>query len=92
MKMKPIPEKTVKELYALISSLKDAEECEALFSDLCTNKEIEKMAQRVHAAGLLLEGKTYQQVILDTDISSTTLSRISRSVQYGNGYKRFLMK
>ena len=35
------------------------------------------MAQRVRAAKLLLEGKTYQQVIEETEISSATLSRVS---------------
>ena len=43
------------------------------------------MAQRVRAAKLLLEGKTYAQVITETDISSATLSRVSRCIQYGEG-------
>ena len=54
--------------------------------------EIEKMAERVEAAKLLLEGKTYNQVIAETDISSATLSRVSRCVQYGKGYSKFLKK
>ena len=62
----------------------------ALFEDLCTRKELEKMAERVYAAKLLLEGKTYNQVIAESDISSATLSRVSRCVQYGKGYKAFL--
>ena len=62
----------------------------ALLSDLCTVKEIEQMAQRVKAAKLLIEGKTYNQVIEETDISSATLSRVSRCVQYGEGYSKFL--
>lgn len=61
-----------------------------LLSDLCTDREIEKMAERIRAAKLLIEGKTYNQVIEETDISSATLSRVSRCVQYGDGYKRFL--
>ena len=48
------------------------------------------MAQRVKAAKLLIEGKTYTQVIAETDISSATLSRVSRCVQYGKGYVRVL--
>ena len=48
------------------------------------------MAQRLRAAKLLLDGKTYNQVIDETDISSATLSRVSRCVQYGNGYRKFL--
>ena len=51
---------------------------------------LEQMAQRVKAAKLLIEGKTYNQVIEETDISSATLSRVSRCVQYGTGYSKFL--
>ena len=78
------------ELYALLASLQTAADVRALFTDLCTEKEVERMAQRVRAATLLQEGKTYQQVIEETDISPTTLSRVSRCLQYGDGYSRFL--
>jgi len=77
-------------LYQLIAQLETPEDCRDLFEDLCTVKEIEKMAERIHAAKLLLEGKTYAQVISQTDISSATLSRISRCVQYGEGYSKLL--
>ena len=77
-------------LYELIAGLESVEDCSALFDDLCTRKEIEKMAERVYAAKLLLEGKTYNQVIAMTEISSATLSRVSRCVQYGKGYSKFL--
>ena len=66
------------------------EECRALLEDLCTVKEVEQMAQRIKAAQLLIEGKTYAQVMEETDISSATLSRVSRCVQYGSGYTKFL--
>ena len=79
-------------LYQVIARLETAEDCEMLFADLCTNKEVEKMAERLHAAKLLLEGKTYNQVIEQTDISSATLSRVSRCVQYGKGYSAVLKK
>ena len=84
--------KDIKELYALILSLKTADDCADLFQDLCTTKELEQMAQRVKAAKLLLEGKTYNQVMEQCEISSATLSRVSRCVQYGKGYKNFLNK
>ena len=82
--------KKIEELYRLIASLESADDCRALFDDLCTRKEIEKMAERIHAAKLLIEGKTYNQVIAQSDISSATLSRVSRCVQYGTGYSKFL--
>lgn len=80
----------INELFEVISSVGSADECRDLFFDMCTNKEIEQMAQRIRAAKLLLKGKTYSQVIEETDISSATLSRVSRCVQYGRGYSKFL--
>lgn len=80
----------IEELFRIIADLTTVEECKLLFEDLCTMKEIEKMAERVYAAKLLLEGMTYNQVIAQTDISSATLSRVSRCVQYGKGYRNLL--
>ena len=83
-------EDKIAELYRIIADLDSAATCQMLFEDLCTHKEIEKMAERIYAAKLLLEGKTYNQVIAETDISSATLSRVSRCVQYGKGYRNVL--
>ena len=79
-------------LFQLIASLDDPEDVRALFDDLCTRKEIDNMAERVFAAKLLLQGNTYSQVMSQADISSATLSRVSRCVQYGKGYARLLKK
>lgn len=80
----------VKELYSLILSLENEDDCADLFEDLCTAKELEQMSQRLKAARLLVEGKTYNQVMEHCNISSATLSRVSRCVQYGKGYKKFI--
>lgn len=80
----------IKLLYDVLVSVSTPEECRALLDDLCTVKEVEQMAQRIKAAQLLIEGKTYAQVMEETDISSATLSRVSRCVQYGSGYSQFL--
>ena len=77
-------------LYRLIAHVRDPADIEALFEDLCTRKEVENMAERVFAAKLLMEGNTYNQVMAQADISSATLSRVSRCVQYGSGYSRLL--
>lgn len=76
-----------------IIKLETLEEAYAFFEDLCTIKEVESMAQRLEAAQLLLQGKTYEQIIQETHISSTTLSRVSTCVRYGSGgYARILLK
>ena len=83
-------EEKIEALFKVILSLKTEEDCKALFADMCTRREVENMAERLYAAKLLMEGKTYTQVIAQADISSATLSRISQCVQYGNGYSKFL--
>lgn len=82
----------IAQLYRLIADIQDPEDIRVLFDDLCTRKEIENMAERVFAAKLLMEGNTYNQVMAQSDISSATLSRVSRCVQFGQGYSRLLKK
>ncbi len=83
-------EDMLSELYELIADIDSPEDCKAFLGDLCTAKELYQMAQRVRAAKLLLSGKTYCQVTDETDISSATLSRVSRCIQDGSGYRRFI--
>lgn len=90
MRENKVNEKMLEDLFTIIASVENIEDCKALFGDMCTTREIEKMAQRIAAARLLLEGKTYNQIIEQTDISSATLSRVSNALQYGKGYKKFL--
>ncbi|MBQ8426667.1 MAG: TrpR-related protein YerC/YecD [Clostridia bacterium] len=78
------------ELYNAILKLETIEDCELFLRDLCTIKELDSMAQRVCSAKLLLDGETYESIIKKTDISSATLSRVSRCVKYGEGYKKIL--
>ena len=54
------------------------------------NSKPDFMAERCYAARLLLADNTYNQVMAQADISSATLSRVSRCVQYGSGYSRLL--
>ena len=68
----------IRQLFELICSIDNIDDCRALFDDLCTVKEVENMAERCFAAKLLLEGNTYSQVMAQADISSATLSRVSR--------------
>ena len=82
----------IEKLYELIPLIQNKEDCKALFEDLCTYKEIEAMAQRLHAAELLLNGVTYEQIVKQTGISSATLSRVSKCVKFGTGYKKILDK
>ncbi len=71
----------------------EEKDVEIFLEDLCTKAEIENMAQRLYSAKLILEGKTYNQVSEETQISTATLSRVSSCVKYGNGgYKTIISK
>ncbi len=87
-----INDKRIEELYKTIISINDIETCKDFLDDLCTYKEIENMAQRVDAAKKLIDGETYDAIIKDSDISSATLSRVSKCVKYGKGYVKVLKK
>lgn len=76
---------TTDALFDAILSLETREECYNFFEDLCTVKEISDMAQRLEAAKLLLSGSTYDQIVKAVEISTATISRINRCIQYGEG-------
>lgn len=80
-------------LFEVLGKLKSEEEFKLFFDDLCTFAEVEKMEQRVECAQLLIEGDTYNQVMDKTEISSATLSRVSRCLRHGSGgYNTLLRK
>ena len=72
-------------LFEVLASLNDPDAIRVLLEDLCTTREIDQMCQRIKAAKMLLEGQTYHEIIKETEISSATLSRVSRCVQNGSG-------
>ena len=84
--------KRIEELYKIIISINDIEICKKFFEDLCTVQEIDNMAQRVEAAQKLINGETYEAITSETDISTATLSRVSKCVKYGTGYTSVIKK
>ena len=82
-----------RELYEAFLSLETVEEAESFLDDLCTIKELEAMSQRLRSAKMLLQGKTYNEIVEETEISSATLARVSKCVRYGDGgYKNIIEK
>ena len=82
-----------RELYEQFLKLETLEECELFFDDLCTIKELDSMLQRIKAAKMLLEDKTFIEVTNATKISSATLARVSKCIKYGDGgYKNIIEK
>ncbi len=76
---------SIDRLFEVILSLKTTEECYAFFEDICTIKELQDMAQRMDVAVLLDEGMNYQKISQQVNVSTATISRVSKCLNYGSG-------
>ena len=72
-------------LFETILNLKDKEECRAYLADLCTIKELQDMAQRLDTAVLLSQGYSYKKIMEQVEVSTATLGRVSKCLNYGTG-------
>ena len=74
-------------MFSAILSLKDKEESYTFFEDICTINELLSLSQRFEVAKMLREHKTYLEIADKTGASTATISRVNRSLNYGNdGY------
>lgn len=81
----------VEELLRALLTLETTDEAYSLLVDLCTVREIQEMAQRLEVARLLSAGEHYTAIQEATGASATTISRVSKALNYGaDGYKRTL--
>ncbi len=83
--MKDIRSVSVERLFRAIRTLKTDDEFYAFFKDICTVNEILDMAQRLDTAILLSEGKNYTEICEAVSVSTATISRVSRCLNYGEG-------
>lgn len=83
--MEYLHSESVDRLFQTFLNLKTIDECYAYFSDLCTIKEVRDMAQRLDTAILLSEGNSYQKITQKVDISTATIGRVSKCLNYGKG-------
>ena len=74
-------------LYKTLLKMETYEECEALLDDMCTKTELASIAQRLVVAKMLSEKRVYSDIVAETGASTATISRVNRSLNYGNdGY------
>ena len=84
---KKIKTEAVDHLFQAILTLKNIEECYTFFEDVCTVNELLSLSQRYEVAKMLREEKTYLEIASRTGASTATISRVNRSLNYGNdGY------
>ena len=81
----------VEQLFKGILCLQNVEECYEFFEDICTINELLSLSQRFDVASMLREKKTYLVIADKTGASTATISRVNRSLNYGNdGYDMVL--
>lgn len=83
--MKKLHTKEVDTLFEAILSLESVEECYSFFEDVCTIREILDIAQRLKAAKMLKNGENYTVISKETGMSTATISRVSKCLEYGEG-------
>lgn len=78
--------------YKAILSLETPEECDAFFQDVCTIKEFNDLIRRLEVAKMLSGGKVFNEISKETGMSSTTISRVNRCLNYGPGGYRMVLE
>lgn len=81
----------VDHLFDAVLTLQTRDECYDFFEDIATINEILSLSQRIEVATMLRQKKTYQEIAKETGASTATISRVNRSLNYGNdGYQLVL--
>ena len=84
---KKLRTEAVDRLFDAILCLQNREECYTFFEDVCTVNELISLSQRFEVAGMLRDQRTYLDIAEKTGASTATISRVNRSLNYGNdGY------
>ena len=83
--MEKLDAKMADKFYSAILSLETKEECRAFFDDICTIKEMQDLIQRLEVASMLTKGMNYQEISSKTSVSSATICRVNRCINYGEG-------
>ncbi len=81
---KQIRNEEMDRLLDAILCLENREEAYMFFEDLCTVNEMVSLCQRFSVAAMLREDKTYLDIAEQTGASTATISRVNRSLNYGN--------
>ena len=83
---------SIDRLFETILNLNTKEECRAYLEDLCTVKELQDMAQRLDTAILLSQGCSYKKIMEQVDVSTATIGRVSKCLNYGTGGYRTVIE
>ena len=83
--LRRLNDENIDRFFQAILTLETVEECYDFFEDICTVDEVREIARRLCAAKLLRDGTLYSEITGMTGLSTATISRVNRSMKYGNG-------
>jgi TrpR-related protein YerC/YecD len=66
-------------------AMKTPDECRSLLKDLTTPAELEALVDRWRVVRLLDQGLPYREIHDQTGVSVTTIGRVARFLEQGNG-------
>jgi len=66
-------------------AMQTADECRSLLKDLTTPAELEALVDRWRVVRLLDQGLPYREIHEQTGVSVTTVGRVARTLEQGNG-------
>lgn len=84
MQIEKLHGKALDELFDAVLTLETREECYQFFDDLCTVNELQSLSQRLQVAKMIKQGYTYATIEKESGASTATISRVKRSLQWGN--------
>lgn len=84
MQIEKLLGKALDELFDAVLTLETREECYQFFDDLCTVNELQSLSQRLQVAKMIKQGYTYATIEKESGASTATISRVKRSLQWGN--------
>ncbi len=79
-------------LYKAFLTLEKAGEVRQFLLDLCTPSEVEAMVDRWWTASLLRQGRSYREISEITGVSVTTIGRVARYMNMGEGGYRLALR
>lgn len=78
-------EKREQDFFEAISAIETPQEARAFFKDLSTPSELQAMVDRWLVVDELVQGKSYRTIHDETGVSVTTVGRVARCLEMGEG-------
>jgi TrpR-related protein YerC/YecD len=83
---------TAESLYKAFLTLEKSNEVRQFLLDLCTPSEVEAIVDRWWVASLLKEGRSYREISEISGVSVTTIGRVARYLNMGEGGYRLALR